>query len=349
MRDARGDEPTTSGGDEPSDATDTARPGRLLASVGAIRERLDRWSAQHGWLGVIVDLVDRSRTDGAAVVAGYLAYRFFIMLLPIGAIVVAISGYDQLAAADTADGLGLGKWIAATIAQAGEDAERSRLPLLVTGVVGFVVASWGLLGALQFAAAVAWRIPARRFPGKGRAVIRLAGSLLLFVGILYLSLVVRRAGLLAGLAATSANTAAAAVAFFALTWMLPHRCTSWYWLLPGTATGAGGILVLQLLATYYLPDRLSSASTTYGVLGVALSLLTYLFLLGVTLWLAVLVDAVVWDRYRDAPPGLLRRVAQLAPIPETRFASGFVPEGGVATTVTGPRPPPGRPGGGPAS
>ena len=295
-----------------------------------------------GLVRVLTDLVERSVAEGGTVVAGLLAYRLFVLLLPIGAIVVAVAGFDQLAASDAADQLGLGKWIASTIARAGQDAEQSRVPLLLTGVVGFGFASWGLLGSLQYAAAVAWRIPTRRFPRKGRAVVRLAGSVLVFVGVLYLSILVRRAGVVAGLAATGANFLAATVAFFGLSWILPHRCRAWFWLLPGAVVGAFGVLGLQLVATYYLPRELSSSSQTYGTLGLALAVLTYLYLLGLLTWLVVLVDVVLWDRYRDEPPGVLRRLATVLPIPETRFASGYVEGDQAASTVGGPqRPGPG--------
>jgi uncharacterized BrkB/YihY/UPF0761 family membrane protein len=316
-------------------------PGRGIAerlgAVGAeLGERVDALAERSHPFGVAWAVVRRSGAGTGSLVAGHLAYRMFLLLLPMGAVVVALAGIDGAAVGDASAHLGLGRSITSAIAAAGEDTERSGLPLLLTGVVAFLLASWGLLGALQYTAALAWRIPTRRFPGKGRNLLRLVGSVAVFVGVLYLSIVVRSAGLLAGLAAAAANTLASFVAFFALSWILPRRCREWFWLLPGAAVGAAGVLALQLVGSYWLPGKVSAASGTYGALGVALAVLTYLFLVGLLVWVVVLVDAVVWDRFGGEAPGPLRRLAQLIPIPTTTIGSGYVPDGGTAATVGGP-------------
>ncbi len=287
------------------------------------------------WAGLVTDVVDRSRSGNGSVVAGLLAYRLFLLLLPLGAIVVALAGFDRLAAEGAAGHLGLGRSITTAIATAGSDVERSRVPLLLTAVGAFILTSWGLLGALQYTAATAWGIPTRRFPGKGRTLLRLAGSVLLFVVVLYLSVVVRRAGLFAGLAASTANSLAAFVGFLGLGWILPRRSKEWFWLVPGAAVGAIGLVTLQLVASYWLPGKVATASDTYGVFGSAVAVLGFLFMVGVLVWLALLVNAVTWERHHSDPPGILRRIAELVPFPSTSFGSGYVGEDEEATTVTG--------------
>ncbi len=268
--------------------------------------------------------------------AGYLAYRLFLLLLPLGAIVVALAGFDRTASQTTSEHLRLGQAIAKTIAQAGQDAQRSRLPLLITGLVAFAVAAWGLLGALQYTSATAWQIPTRKFPGKGRVFLRLAGSMLVFAAVLYVSMIVRRLGLVAGMAGSVANTLGTFVGYMGLGWILPRRCKEWFWLIPGAAVSAVGYLGLQAFAAFYLPGKLANASATYGALGITLTGLSYLFVVGLLLWLMLLVDAVVWEQRRDDPPGLLRRIADKVPLPTTTFGSGYVGEDDVAETVGGP-------------
>ncbi len=265
--------------------------------------------------------------------AGYLAYRLFLLMLPLAVIVVALAGFDQSASESTSEHLRLGEALTSVIAQAGADAQRSRAPLLATGLLAFTIAAWGLLGALQYTAATAWQIPTRRFPGKGRVFVRLAASLLVFGVVLYVSLVVRRAGLWAGMAGSLANTIGAFVGFLGLGWILPRRCKEWFWLLPGAAVSAVGYLLIQAVAAFYLPGKLSNASATYGALGITLTLLTYLFLIGALLWFVQVVNAVVWEQHRHDPPGLLRRIADRIPIPTTTFGSGYVGEGEDADTV----------------
>jgi len=208
--------------------------------------------------------------------------------------------------------------------------------LLLIGLVGFASASWSLLGALQFAAASAWQIPTRRFAGKSKTFLRLAGSLFLFAVVLYVASLIRKAGVIIGLAGSLVTFLSAFVAYFGMGWILPRRSQEWFWLLPGAAAGAVGELGLQALATWYLPDKLAGASKTYGTLGITLTLLSYLFLLGVLFTISPVVNAVLWEHYEADPPSLLRRLAGRIPIPTTAFGSGYVPPGDVADTSIAP-------------
>lgn len=281
----------------------------------------------------------RFREADGIVLAGYLAYRLFLLLIPLAAIVVATAGFSRAAATDTATHLKLGSAVTDSLRQAGGDVESSRWPLLMSGIAGFVVATWGLLGGMQVSAARLWRIPTAKFPSKGKAFIRLCGSLLLFALVFYVSALVRRLGVVAGAAGSLAGFMSLAVAFFGLGWMLPRRCQDWFWLLPGAAVGALGALVLQLLATFWLPERLADSSATYGAFGITLTVLTYLFFLAAVFLIAMVTNAVVFEHYRDDPPGLLRRAAGLLSTAEPRAGSGFVAEGEAAEVVSGGGPP----------
>lgn len=271
----------------------------------------------------------RFKASNGSILAGYLAYRLFLLLLPLALIIVAVSGFSTSQTTGAADHMRLGTAIATSIASAGADAQSSRFPLLVSGLVAFVIAAWGLVGALQFIAAQAWGIPTARFPGKGRTFVRLAGSLLLFGAVIYLSAIVRTLGVIAGLAGSLTTLASMSVAYLGLGWILPRRSREWFWLIPGAAAGAAGSVGLQAFATFYLPDKLAGASATYGALGITATVLAYLFLLGLLLTLAPVVNAVVFERYQHDPPGLLRRIAERVPIPTDALGSGYLPEGAV--------------------
>ena len=326
----------------PHDATESAlsrlRSGveaRAATAAESVRERHEQLLARTTWAETVTRIGRRHLAENGSMMAGYLAYRLFLLLLPMAVIIIAVAGFDGVGAEAAAGHLRLGQVLADTIATAGNDAQRSRAPLLLTGLVAFAVAAWGLLGALQYISAAAWQIPTRRFPGKGRAFVRLAGSMLLFGVVLYVSMVVRRAGLVAGLAGSAANTLGVFVGFMGLSWILPRRCREWFWLLPGAVVGTLGFIGVQAFAAFYLPGKLANASATYGALGITLAVLTYLFMVGFMLWAMFLVNSVVWEHRRDDPPGLLRRIADRVPLPTTTFGSGYVGEGDAADTVGG--------------
>jgi uncharacterized BrkB/YihY/UPF0761 family membrane protein len=342
---------------QPTDAPEEPPVPATASRVDALRDRFEpaiersvrRFEEQRRRFP-LVDLghgvYTRFNTFNGSFVAGYLAYRLFLLLLPLILIIVALAGFSDTAAQDASTHLKLGASIAAMVSQAGADAHQSRIALLITGLIGFTVAAWGLLSGLQFASAQAWRIPTRKFPGKAKSFLRLAGSLLLFGLVFYVSALIRRAGTVAGVAGTLTTLASTFVAYFGLGWILPRRSKEWFWLLPGAGAGALGQLGLQLFATFYLPERLAGASQTYGALGIVVTMLSYLYLLGLLLALAPTVNAVVWERYEDDPPGILRRIADRVPIPTTTLGSGYVPEGGTVDTAApfaggGPGPVPG--------
>ncbi|HMS87749.1 MAG TPA: hypothetical protein PKE56_04865 [Acidimicrobiales bacterium] len=54
-----------------------------------------------------------------------------------------------------------------------------------------------------------------------------------------------------------------------------------------------------------------------------------------------MANAVIHERYRDDPPGVLRRVAGLVPRLELTVGSGYVPEGEVVEVVGRGGPDPG--------
>jgi uncharacterized BrkB/YihY/UPF0761 family membrane protein len=278
----------------------------------------------------------RFRDVNGSIIAGYLAYRLFLLIMPMVVIIVALAGYDRSAVHHASGSMGLGATLTSTVAQAGQDAHKSRGVLLLVGVLGLITTAWGFLGALQFTSAQAWQIPTRKFAGKARIFVRLSGSLLLFGAIIYVSALVRRAGALVGLAASITVLAGAFVAYFGLGWILPRRAKEWYWLLPGALVGAACNVVMQGLATWYLPDKLSHASKTYGALGITLTMFTFLFLLGLILTMTAVVNAVVWEHYRDEPPNFLQRVAARVPIPTTAFGSGYVGTGETVDTTISP-------------
>jgi uncharacterized BrkB/YihY/UPF0761 family membrane protein len=321
-----------------------AEESRARKRIAASRDRAGRELARgEQWLSharrrlpmveVIVGTFERFVGERGTILTGYLAYRFFLLLLPLVVVIVALAGFSPTTTDEASQQFKLGRTLANTIATAGQEAHNGRVVLLVTGLAAFVISAWGTLSALQYVSAQAWGIPTRRFPGRAKSFFGLAGSLVLLGLILYVSAVVRRAGPVAGAAGIIATFVSTSIAYFGLGWILPRRSREWFWLLPGMVVGAVGHVVLQAVATFFLSERLASASRTYGALGITVTLFTYLYLLGFFVVLGLTANAVVWERHRDDPPGFLRRIADRVPIPTTAFGAGYVPEGESIETI----------------
>jgi uncharacterized BrkB/YihY/UPF0761 family membrane protein len=85
-----------------------------------------------------------------------------------------------------------------------------------------------------------------------------------------------------------------------ISWLLPHRSERWTALIPGALAWGGGMLLLQFIAVFVLPDRLGGMSELYGTLAVASSTMAWLFIIGRVSVGAATLNAVLWDRRRKA-------------------------------------------------
>ena len=61
---------------------------------------------------------------------------------------------------------------------------------------------------------------------------------------------------------------------------LPHRTDGWLELVPGAALVAVGVQLLHLFTTYFLGPKLTSATQLYGALGIATTILFWLYIVG---------------------------------------------------------------------
>jgi membrane protein len=338
-------DPTAGSAPGPDDGEQRSRTARVRARVEPRVEQSRQFLDSARQRSVIVDITVKAAVRFSdvkgSVLSGFLAYRIFLLVLPLVVIAVALAGFDDATTEAATSHLKLGQALADTIAEAGKQAGTGRMALLITGLFALAVTAWGMLSGLQYVSAQIWRIPVLKFPGKARSFLRLIGSLVLFGVVLYVAAVVRNAGIVAGLAGSLTTLASTFVGFMGLGWILPRRSKEWFWLLPGAAVGAVGQLLLQLLGSYYLVRLLGNASATYGALGIVVAALSYLYIIGLLLVLAPIANATVWEHYEDDPPGLLRRIADRIPIPSTAFGVGYVGEGD-AVTLTDPLLGPGR-------
>ncbi len=320
--------PGPQGVEQPTSPGTVARwRSRGEATVTRSMERVTELRRRSTGADISAGVLERFVSVNGSILAGFLAYRLFLLILPLVVVVVALSGYSATATADVSQHLQLGRTLAGMIADAGAQAGEGRGVLLVTGLFALVITSWGMLSGLQYVSARVWQLRTRRFPGKAKSFIRLLGSLFLFGFVLYLSALVRNAGFFAGVAGALSTWASTFVAFFGLGWILPRRSREWFWLLPGASVGALGQLLLQIVGTYYLTRLLSNASETYGTIGITVAALSYLYLGGALVVVSLAVNAVVWARFEDDPPGLFRRIADRIPIPASTLGLGYVAEG----------------------
>jgi uncharacterized BrkB/YihY/UPF0761 family membrane protein len=241
----------------------------------------------------------RDKRIAGGILSGGLAYRFFFWLL---ALTVLTSGGLGLAShleTDVQKAIeksGVSATVAEAAAEVGGQSSSSSLWLLLVGVWLVVWFGWGVLRALWLVHAAAWAIeppPFRRVPQGVAGVVAVPFALVLLAGVA--TWVRAQLGLLPGLVATIAVGVALGGFWLWAQTKLPSRPVPWTAHVPGALMVALGFEGLHLFTVYFLSDKLQSASNLYGVLGLAATMLFFLFMLGrIIVWSAEL-NAVAWD------------------------------------------------------
>ena len=275
------------------------RSDRLRARAVAFAERVTSWGpmrpvAEIGWLAL-----RRDAAVGGTVLAGALAYRIFIWLLPL--VLVVILGLGLLAgspadAAETLADAGLTGVLASSISTAATDTRGWAVVTgLVVGVVVLLYQSYALLRAIRAVTALAWRLPVRPPVGPLQATLLFLAWMLAFT-VTASSITALRANLEQPLelVATLASYVVLPAFWVALSWfLLPHASVHWRDLIPGALVVGTAMTLISVFNALFLFPMLSRQEETYGVLGIAAGLLFSFFLVGRAIELAAALNAVL--------------------------------------------------------
>lgn len=265
----------------------------------ALQARLEAERPRRASVEVVFSWISRDKEIAGGVLGGGLAYRFFFWVLALTVLLAGGLGFASASGADVAEDsseIGITDALTATVANAAEQSESGRWWLILTGLVLFLWFSYGLLRALHLVHAAAWRVRPPRLRKLPRAVgFVLAAPIVLLAATGAAGWVRTHAADPLGLLATLAIAVGFGAIWVWVSMYLPSREVPWTAFVPGAILLGLGIEALNLFATYFLEERLASASDLYGVLGLATTALFYLFLVGRGVVWAAELNAVVWE------------------------------------------------------
>jgi uncharacterized BrkB/YihY/UPF0761 family membrane protein len=250
----------------------------------------------------------RDRSSAGSVLAGALAFRLFVPLLPFALLVVTLLGYATTEDADTpasiAHSLGVREATLTTIADSAKLSNGDRISVIVFGLFALLVASLSAVRALRAIHALAWRLPLGHFPRTPAATIAFIGWAIVFFGLWALGGWARKTLGPAGIPVTITLLAGFFALWLAVSMMLPHPPgLSWRAFIPGAILVAIGMEAIHLATVLYIAHKAERASASYGALGIALVLLLWLYLLGRLIVAAAFLNATVWEsRNRQTSP-----------------------------------------------
>jgi uncharacterized BrkB/YihY/UPF0761 family membrane protein len=279
---------------------------RALRTRDEAARRVDGLRERSTLVDAALEAGDLDRRRAGSLLAGGIAFRIFLWLLPAALVVAALGGLVRPTGAASpervAQSLGLAASVASSVEQATRQSDSGAAALLAIGVALMLYTSISLVRALRIAHVLAWEEPFRRRPGLLRDGAIFSGAMLsalaLETGITYLR---HHHGAVAVLL-IPVSLALTGGVWLGLSWLLPHADANWRALLPGAALIAIGHAALEVATVFYFAPKLTRAPALYGSLGSAATLLLWLFLIARLLVAAAFLNATLWRR-RSAGTG----------------------------------------------
>jgi len=275
---------------------------RLEALLASGEAGVERARSRSLVVDTMVGVVRRERPVAVGILAASLAFRLFALAIPLVYVVVAGLGFAGAASGEPTRperGDRLGELVASSIVVAARSSDRGRWLALTFGGLATLVAAAGVLEVLRWIHVLAWRVAPSRGRPSPRLVLGLVGAVMVLAAT---SAVAERAragarGLASELTVILV-TAGLQVVVLALLWLALPRpaAVPWTALVPGALLFAGGFQGFNLAVTLYFAPRAARASTVYGSLGMALTLLVSLFLFARLAVAAAELNAALWER-----------------------------------------------------
>jgi hypothetical protein len=275
------------------------RAAALQGRADRIAERAQAGRADHGSLDTTFEVIERDAEVAGGIIAGALAYRFFIWMLPLALVLVVGLGVAADAAsrspAAAAKSLGLAGLVSNSVASAANSS--SRWYALLVGIPVLFLATKSLLRVLIGAHRLVWvdlRDAAPR--PTPRATVRLLILVCCFFIVSGAASAARAGSLASGIAISLILIIPYAALWLLIAIRLPHRDAHWRALIPGALLFGVGVELIHLVAAYAIAPMSLSKQGTYGVLGIAAALLLGLFLTSRIIVAAAVLNATLWDR-----------------------------------------------------
>jgi len=241
-----------------------------------------------------------------SVMAAGVAFRLFLMILPLALLTAAILGFEDSTVAGATPGqvasqYGITRALAQTIQNSAREATQGRWLLLGTGLVLLLWTGNGVVQALNGAFRVAWNLDRTGRSSPLKAII-VVGSLVLAVGATMATASIGAGSAALELLMTAGLAVGYAIDWYVISGALPHASARWRALVPGSIIVALGFSALHLGTVLFVADRVARASQLYGSLGFVSTLMLWLFFSGRIMVGSAQLNAALWRQRRGAKP-----------------------------------------------
>jgi uncharacterized BrkB/YihY/UPF0761 family membrane protein len=281
-----------------------AEQARALDRIERTRKKIEAKRPESRVLDTALGAFERDVAAGGGVLAGAVAFRVFLFMVPYVFMLVVIFGLGASAGDEDPGSLARDAGISGLAAKAfsGVRDLSTSERILSFFVVGFalLLATRALLKVLRIVHALVWHTRA----GKPPSMMRAAGVLVLVVTLaLAIAALIgkeRTQSVIGGVIATILFAIIPIAVWLAVSWYMPRAPDlPWTALMPGAIVFGVGMEILHLVTVYWIADRLEHKTDTYGAIGFALALLLWAYLLGRLITSAAVINETLWSRDQE--------------------------------------------------
>jgi uncharacterized BrkB/YihY/UPF0761 family membrane protein len=278
--------------------TIAGRVAAWLERGRVLRKRVEATRARSAVMDVGFTVVERDSSIGGGLLAGALAYRLFILLLPLSLLFVSglglYAGTVDESPSKVAKEAGLHGLIASQVASSASSGARWIVFIVMVPAVLYALAK--LYRAVAIVYAIVWYRSGRGVRITPRGIAVLGAAILLNVVAGAVVGWIRRHDQFGGLSALLVYLALAGGSWLAVSLQLPHLEVRWQALVPGALVFGAGLLLVNVFNVYVTTRLVEDRANTYGALGIATALLFSLVLVGRLIIVAAELNASLAER-----------------------------------------------------
>lgn len=290
------------------DARSSSRIRRAIDSVKrraeSIHDDLERRRADVPVIDVVFRGAEHDARTGGGILAGAVAFRVFLFVIPYVFVVVFAFGVGADAAhkdpVELARKGGIVGLASSAIQASSEASTFARVVTLSLATWALVSGARTLVKSLDAVHALIWGVPRRKASHLfGKALASIVGVTALLV-LIRLIAAVEQSSIVVWIVAMSLLVVVPGSLWLWLTTkVFPSASgTTWRDMLPGAIMFGIGVQVLHVVTVVWIARSLESKSETYGALGAALTILLWAYLLGRLVTASASLNTVIW---RDRP------------------------------------------------
>jgi membrane protein len=271
-------------------------------------------------IDVAFRVIEADRRYAGGLIAGGMAFKIFVVLVPFAFVIVAAFGFvgeavDADEPVQLARELGMTGLVASAINSSIGSSTAERVLTLLVALYALLYTTWNLVRATRAVHGLAWDAPfvtqlARLWR---QTLVTVAGLLAFFLLGAAASRLADTVDPAAEVVVRVLAVVAVGVAWILVSLELPRAPeTTWRDLVPGGVLVGVGVGVLQFLTIYFFSRYIASKTETYGAIGASVAILVWAYLLGRLIVTSAFLNAARWRR------GLEERDSAPAPSPEAK-------------------------------